>query len=522
MNNSDIQDYVLYSLLYVINSPNKRKYFNGFDDFYKIFSIFTKSDFTNKNNPKEKNSNKNNNDPNAIENEKKKIELSKNVIKKLLKTWTGYLLIMGDYMAMGSIIEALNTDTDDLIKSTVLNMFNDILNEEYDYIDNFINISSPSKDYFYTNKIFFAYIFQALEKNNFYTNIMKFIENDNKKYNEFANANQYSKESGKKELYSIDEKYLNKLITQSKVLDTKEYIKWDWRCIDSILEIIENKKLISDKQLFLKRLVNFYTPSKNEFVNNFWRSGKSEANKEFLIDAFSFGAIGNKLFNILASCPEGIIILKNKEDYIDDVINCLKNCLTENKKGLSIFGMEQIYSKMSRNIFSFIGILSSTRNGDEYLLEKGFYSILDKFVDGSNKFDYLLTTIIDNINFNSKNVNEWLEKLINKGSPQIKRYIFDHIRCYFQLKKELVCDIDLLLNSLSLNKDNCNNVIISILTSLLVKENNNYEINLTPELIETISKIDKRLLFIMMRNKDCFELMEDFIEKEIKEIKEII
>ena len=587
VNNSDIQDYVLYSLLYVINSPNKRKYFNGFDDFYKIFSIFTKSDFTNKNNPKEKNSNKNNNDPNAIENEKKKIELSKNVIKKLLKTWTGYLLIMGDYMAMGSIIEALNTDTDDLIKSTVLNMFNDILNEEYDYIDNFINISSPSKDYFYTNKIFFAYIFQALEKNNFCANIMKFIENDNKKYNEFANnlalkyiilyskisknyqykeineedlldkifyyylskdlsyvntknlstevilalhsmivyfntnkkyANQYSKESGKKELYSIDEKYLDKLITQSKVLDTKEYIKWDWRCIDSILEIIENKKLISDKQLFLKRLVNFYTPSKNEFVNNFWRSGKSETNKEFLIDAFSFGAIGNKLFNILASCPEGIIILKNKEDYIDDVINCLKNCLTENKKGLSIFGMEQIYSKMSRNIFSFIGILSSTRNGDEYLLEKGFYSILDKFVDGSNKFDYLLTTIIDNINFNSKNVNEWLEKLINKGSPQIKRYIFDHIRCYFQLKKELVCDIDLLLNSLSLNKDNCNNVIISILTSLLVKENNNYEINLTPELIDTISKIDKRLLFIMMRNKDCFELMEDFIEKEIKEI----
>ena len=90
VNNSGIQDYVLYSLLYVINSPNKRKYFNGFDDFKKIFSIFTKSDFTNKNNPKEKNSNKNNNDPNEI---KKKFELSKNVLKKLLKPRTEYLLI---------------------------------------------------------------------------------------------------------------------------------------------------------------------------------------------------------------------------------------------------------------------------------------------------------------------------------------------------------------------------------------------------------------------------------------------
>ena len=623
VNNYDIQDYILYSLLYVINSPEKRKYFNGFDDFYKIFSVFTKSDFTNKNSPKDKNTNKNN-DPNAYENEKKRIELSKNVIKKLLKTWTGYLLIMGDYMALGSVIEALNTDTDDLIKSTVLNMFNEILNEEYDYIDNFINISSSSRDYFYINKIFFAYIFQGLEQNNFYSNIMKFIENGNKTYNDFAHSlalkyiilyskisktylklpflneklrnefeqkkqenndikifyqkeidlwenqykeiaeedlldkifyhflskdlsyinaknlstevilalhtlivhfqsnkkytNQYSIESCNKELYSIDDKSFNKLLIQSKVLDTKEYIKWDWGYIDSILEVIDNKKLISERQAILKKLLYFYYPSKNEFVNNAWRSGKSEINKEFLVDSFSYGSIGNKLFTILASCPEGIIVLKNKDDFVEDVINCLKNCLNENRKAIQVFGIEQIYSKMSRNIFTFIGILSSTIYGDEYLEEKGFYSMLDKFVDSNNKFDYLLATIIDNINFNSKNVNEWISKLISKGSPQIKRYIFDHIRCIFQLKKELTCDIDLLLNSFSTEKENCNNVIISILTSLLVKDNNNYEIKLTPELIEKISKIDKRLLFIMMRNKDCFELMEDFIQKEIKDI----
>ena len=623
VNNYDIQDYILYSLLYVINSPDKRKYFNGFDDFYKIFSVFTKSDFTNKNSPKDKNTNKNN-DPNAYENEKKRIELSKNVIKKLLKTWTGYLLIMGDYMALGSVIEALNTDTDDLIKSTVLNMFNEILNEEYDYIDNFINISSSSRDYFYTNKIFFAYIFQGLEQNNFYSNIMKFIENGNKTYNDFAHSlalkyiilyskisktylklpflneklrnefeqkkqenndlkliyqkemdlwenqykeiaeedlldkifyhflskdlsyinaknlstevilalhtliinfqsnkkytNQYSIESCNKELYSIDDKSFNKLLIQSKVLDTKEYIKWDWGHIDSILEVIDNKKLISERQAILKKLLYFYYPSKNEFVNNFWKSGKSEANKEFLVDSFSYGSIGNKLFTILASCPEGIIVLKNKDDFVEDVINCLKNCLNENRKAIQVFGIEQIYSKMSRNIFTFIGILSSTLYGDEYLEEKGFYSMLDKFVDSNNKFDYLLAIIIDNINFNSKNVNEWISKLISKGSPQIKRYIFDHIRCIFQLKKELTCDINLLLNSFSTEKENCNNVIISILTSILVRDNNNYEINLTPELIEKISKIDKKLLFIMMRNKDCFELMEDFIQKEIKDI----
>ena len=152
INNYDIQDNIFYSLLFVINCPNKRKYFNGFDDFYKIFSVFTKSDFTmNKNSSKDKNNNKQN-DSNAYELEKKRIDLSKNLIKKLLKTWTGYLLIVGDYMALGSVVESLNTDTDDLIKTTVLNLFNEILDEEYNYIDNFTNISSTSKDYFFLIK----------------------------------------------------------------------------------------------------------------------------------------------------------------------------------------------------------------------------------------------------------------------------------------------------------------------------------------------------------------------------------
>ena len=622
VNSIDIQDNILYSLLYIINSPNKRKYFNGFDDIYKIFSVFSKSDFTNKNNPKDKNSNKQN-DPNAYEIEKKRIELSKNVIKKLLKTWTGYLLIMGDYMALGSVVEALNIDADDLIKSTILNMFNEILDEEYNYLDNFTNICSSSKDYFYTNKIFFAYIFQGLGDNNFYDNIMKFIEDGNKSYNDLAHKlalkyiilyskisktylklpflneksrhefeqikqdnnprnmkylyqndddlldnqykelneedfldqsfhhslnkdlssinfkylstevilslnsiilnfkanknyiNQYSVESCKKELYIFDEKNINLSLTHTKVMETKEYIKWNWKEIDSFLEVIENKKLISDKQSFLKKLLAFYLPSKNEFVNISWKSGKNELNKDFFIEPFSYGAIGNKLFNILASCPEGIIVLKNKEDYVEDVMTCLKNFITGNKKSVQIFTLEQIYSKMSRHIFTFIGILSSTIYGDEYLEEKGFYSLLEKLIDDKGKYDYLLTTIIDN----SKNANVFITKIIKQGSIKIKRYVLDHIRCLFQLKKELICDIDLLLNSFNMEKENCNNVIISILTTLVIKENTNYEINLTPKLIETISKIDKKLLFIMMRNKDYFELLENFIQKEIDEIK---
>ena len=82
-NNYDIRDNIFYSLLFIINSPSKRKYFNGFDDFYKIFSVFTKSDFTmNKNSSKDKNNNKQN-DSNAYELEKKKNRFIKEFNKKI-------------------------------------------------------------------------------------------------------------------------------------------------------------------------------------------------------------------------------------------------------------------------------------------------------------------------------------------------------------------------------------------------------------------------------------------------------
>ena len=42
----DMIDKIVLTLGYIINTPNKRKYFNGFGDIHKLFSIFTNSDFS--------------------------------------------------------------------------------------------------------------------------------------------------------------------------------------------------------------------------------------------------------------------------------------------------------------------------------------------------------------------------------------------------------------------------------------------------------------------------------------------
>ena len=102
-----------------------------------------------------------------------KLEISKKIIRKLLNTWPGYSLIMGDYMSMGAVIRALNTDTNITIKTSILQMLKEIIEEGYNYLDNFTTISSPSKDRFYANKIFFAYILLGLKENNLYKKLLK-------------------------------------------------------------------------------------------------------------------------------------------------------------------------------------------------------------------------------------------------------------------------------------------------------------------------------------------------------------
>ena len=71
-NYEDISDNILNSILYVINSPKKRKYFNGFNDLYKIFSVFTKSDFCEEDITTEKSSGQDNNSKQAAEKEEEK------------------------------------------------------------------------------------------------------------------------------------------------------------------------------------------------------------------------------------------------------------------------------------------------------------------------------------------------------------------------------------------------------------------------------------------------------------------
>ena len=630
-----VRNKILYSLIYIINAINKRKYFNGFGDIYKIFSIFTKSDFSSGVvNSSEIESMKKKEE---IKEEKKRLESQLEsaivIIKKTLFTWPGYFLLMSDKSTIYSLAQSLNNDVNIIIKKAILTFFKEILETFIKMLDNFTNICSDDNDFIYLKKIYLAYILQGLFQNNLNDNLFKFIEdNENNELREFAQKlyikfnillskfsnsdihsllfkgkmdemnlfynlkdeqfnnkinnletipncpynddsknnisrrikllhlidkifhhlnckdnplinieslsteiiiavhsmlnldnikqyeNQYSIESCKQILYSKDDEIFPQILKNTKVIELKEFQSWDWGQIDSLLDIIEVKKELIvelNKQKFFKKLLFAYSPSKNLIVKQAWT-----------VNNFYYGAIGNKLFRILVSQKDLSILDSPNEDYIfqksnswiKDVMNCMESLLDKNITEDHPFTIKRIYNTLSRNIFIFIGIIASTNQGDDYLNNQGFYSLLEKFIIQNNKYDYLLITIIDNLNFNSKYANNCFIKLSYISNYQLKKYLLEHFRCLIFFGKEIILNIKLIFQDLDPNFPDCNKKIISIMKYLIKKNKNISHYFKEQEIKEKIIKVDKSLLYILMRNPKIFENLTDIINKEVDNI----
>ena len=371
------------------------------------------------------------------------------------------------------------------------------------------------------------------------------ISNQNiKKYN-----NQYSIESAKKELYKIDDENFNNIFKKSKIFEGKEYNKWEWSFIDEILDILENRKdFIMElyRQKFFKRLLYCYMPSKNQFVNLAWN-----------IDNLKYVEVGNKFFKLLSESKEGISILDQTPDdtfifsngitWYEDVQNYLENLIiiTNNTNNIvninsnnstknikeNNFVHDKMLKTMSFYILTFLGIISQTSIGDEYLNKKGYYKLIEKIIESNsnnNQLDYIIKCLIDNFNFNSQNaINIIKNKLIKNCSKKLKRYLFEHIKCLLKFGKDILLDINFFIENLTNNNNNnnennnddSNNVIISILTNLALEGRYIEEFSKNQNLIKILeTTTNKEILYIMMRNNKGFDNLKTFIDNEIKNI----
>lgn len=635
----DFINKIISTLIYVINIPNKRKYFNGIGDFHKLFSVFTKSDFSGSQNNIDINNSKLK-DETKKENEKleKKLNATIPVILKFLYSWPGYFFIMKDKVTLSSLLIPLNNDINPIIKKAILKLFKEMLDICNNIHDNFNIITSEEKDIFYINKIYVAFMVKELYANNLNEHFMKFIEEidsdelrslsykilikfnilftkvlnndlrstfsndkiekfkwfEESEYNlsekqtngsdvyhnehiidylsnfekqkapiqikimhiidiifhhlecrdtPFLNPstisseiiiainsmlnldyikkyeNQYSIESAKEEIYSKEDE-LTLILKNSKMLEVKEFQQWDWTVIATIFDIIEVKRdLIRElnKQKIFKKFLYLYSPSKNQIVKLPW-----------IVSNFFYGAIGNKLFKILSDTQENIDILDSPNEdtlflkstsWIKDVMQCMEDILDKYDNEENPFHIKRINNTLSRNIFIFIGIISNSKLGDDYLNKQGFYTLLNKFVvNKSNKYDFLVTLLIDNINFNSKHTSYWIQRIIENGNNDLKRYVLNHIRCLLIFGKEVIIDVKALFNVLNTDFQEIDKKIVSIIQILISKGKIPYTLFKEKAVIEKIGNVDKYLLYILMRDEKIYNYLVDIIKNEAEKI----
>ena len=144
----------------------------------------------------------------------------------------------------------------------------------------------------------------------------------------------------KAQYYSdIDEAKFKQKIDNTRVLRIKEWQKWNW---DTILELCEGN-LITTQRLegliqrtkFIKRLLNFYLPSKQQFINLAWRQENLIYAKTgyYLIKRLSGDQLGRRTL----SSPEGVFhvlgvtfvdnqdnIFHHKKSFLQDIRDLLE------------------------------------------------------------------------------------------------------------------------------------------------------------------------------------------------------
>jgi hypothetical protein len=172
---------------------------------------------------------------------------------------------------------------------------------------------------------------------------------------------------------------------------------------------------------------------------------------------------------------------------------------------------------MSRQIFIFLGIISQSTLGEDYLDKKNFYVLMRKALVHSGKFDYIFTNLIDNLNFNTKNAHDLIQDILQYGSKRIKRYVFEHIRCLFKFGKEVLWSFKNFKFTIDHDVE-VGKIVINILSSLLTEGKYIDDFLNAKPLIKKISTLRKDILYIMMRNKDAYYSLIEFIEDEIKNL----
>lgn len=130
--------------------------------------------------------------------------------------------------------------------------------------------------------------------------------------------------------------------------------------------------------------------------------------------------------------------------------------------------------------------------------------------------DHIISSVIDNINFELQSTSLLLDAVLEKGSKPLKIYALQHIKALMHFQnKELILSMSHFQSGL---QDREIVFIVKDIIAFLICENRNVDFLYSGNFIQVLLEIDRNLVYQMIKNESTFLYLESYIKEDIESI----
>ncbi|KAL0931355.1 cytosolic regulator pianissimo [Colletotrichum truncatum] len=222
----------------------------------------------------------------------------------------------------------------------------------------------------------------------------------------------------------VQEGAIRQLLVESNVLNSSNYMKWNWDVISRIIDgpLHDGKRLdeVNRVSKFMNRIMSFYRPFKHRFSD-------LTSNK----NTQKYVRVGCALMHTLLQSPEGVDYLQDHK-LLRQIAECLAQC--DPSSGLTsadpMFSPGRLQSTLCAGYFPMLGVLSGDPKGLELLQRWRMFNMMYHILGHKQRPD-LIKLLLSNFDYSIPGHHRVLiEQALTSGTREIRIIATNVLRKY--------------------------------------------------------------------------------------------
>ncbi|KAJ0364740.1 hypothetical protein COL154_004824 [Colletotrichum chrysophilum] len=222
----------------------------------------------------------------------------------------------------------------------------------------------------------------------------------------------------------VQEGAIRQLLVESNVLNSSNYMKWNWDVISRIIDgpLQDGKRLdeVNRVSKFMNRIMSFYRPFKHRFSD-------LSTNK----NTQKYVRVGCALMHTLLQSPEGVDYLQDHK-LLRQIAECLAQC--DPSSGLTsadpMFSPGRLQSTLCAGYFPMLGVLSGDPKGLELLQRWRMFNMMYHILGHKQRPD-LIKLLLANFDYSVPgHPRVLIEQALTSGTREIRIIATNVLRKY--------------------------------------------------------------------------------------------